>query len=153
MGDPPQPSCRASSPVHAKGCSAGSLLRTPSSAGMKKETMTSRETTQHGMAQAHASRVELGLDPGTLAVLLQEEGLSPSQHRALSARSLLKGHKKHPFGGCNFLIRQVSPMTSGEEFWTQPSSAGCWCLCLFFPCLLIHAQVHVALTQQTAPLP
>lgn len=51
------------------------------------------------------SRVELGLDPGTLAALLQQEGLSPSQHRALSARHSLKGHKKHPFGGCNLLIR------------------------------------------------
>lgn len=74
-GDPPRPSCRASSHVHAKGCSGGSFLSTPSSAGMKKETMTNRETTQHGTAQANASRVELGLDPGALAALLQQEGL------------------------------------------------------------------------------
>lgn len=90
---------------HAKGCSGGSFLSVLSSAGMKKETTTSRETTRHRVAQANASRVELGIDPGTLAALLQQEGLSPSQQGALSARHSLKGHKKHPFGVCSLLIR------------------------------------------------
>lgn len=102
-------------PCPAKGYSGSSSLTIPSSAGMKKETRTSRETTQHGVAQANASKVQLGLDPGTLAALLQQEGLPPSQHRALSARNSLKGHQKNPFGGCSLLIRYVSPMTSREE--------------------------------------
>lgn len=66
---------------------------------MKKETMINRETSQYGVAQANASRVELGLDPGTLATLLQWERLA-----GMSARHSLKGHKKHLFGGCNLLI-------------------------------------------------
>lgn len=71
-------------------------LGVPSSTFPAQLGCAKQRTTQHRVAQANASRVELGLDPGTVAVLLQQEGFSPSQHGALVARHSLKSHKNLP---------------------------------------------------------